>query len=72
MHKLDTSGENCPLPIMRTKQLASKLEPGEQLLVIATDPSFAVDCAVFVKQYGHKLLQSWEADNKHYFILEAS
>jgi tRNA 2-thiouridine synthesizing protein A len=72
MHKLDTCGEKCPLPIMRTKQVTSKLVPGEQLLVVATDPSFAVDCAVFVKQHGHKLVNSWQEGERHYFILEAS
>lgn len=68
--QLDTSGFRCPIPIMRTKQEISKLTFGERLLVIATDPSFALDCRVFVRQTGHLLLQSWEEGEKFYFELQ--
>lgn len=72
MHKLDTSGLRCPLPIMRTKLEMSKLTSGEKLLVVATDASFTVDCAVFTRRHGHKLIRSWQNEQRYYFILEAS
>lgn len=72
MHKLDTSGLKCPLPIMRTKLEMSKLTSGEKMLIVATDDSFTVDCKVFTRRHGHKLVRSWQSDQKHYFILEAS
>jgi len=63
---LDTCGLRCPLPIMLTKQNIIKLTKGGVLLIIATDPSFTVDCSVFVRQSGHILLQSWQDD----FVLQ--
>ena len=72
MHELDTSGLKCPVPIMQTKIITSKLTSGERLLVIATDPSFILDCEVFVRRNGHKLVRSWQKSGKYYFILEAA
>lgn len=69
--QVDTSGLRCPLPIMHTKKEISKLTCGERLLVIATDPSFQVDCIVFSRQTGHLLLNSWQEREKYYFLLEA-
>jgi tRNA 2-thiouridine synthesizing protein A len=68
--QLDTSGLRCPIPIMRTKREISKLTFGAKLLVIATDPSFKLDCLVFARQTGHLLLQSWQEDEKFYFLLQ--
>lgn len=68
---LDASGLRCPIPIMRTKAEISKLTSGGRLLVIATDPSYAVDCQVFIRQTGHLLLQSWQEDQKYFYLLGA-
>lgn len=67
---LDTSGKPCPQPIILTKSKFNDLLSGDKLLVVATDPSFALDCRVFAGQGGHSLLQSWQEDKKFYFLLE--
>lgn len=67
---LDTSGLRCPLPIMQTKQEISKLTNGERLLIVATDPSYQLDCQVFIRQTGHILLQSWQEGEKFYYLLQ--
>jgi len=35
---LDTKGLNCPLPILKAKKAITKLESGDTLEVLATDP----------------------------------
>ena len=67
--KLDTTGLHCPLPIAKTKQTISKLENEKKLLVITTDPSFDIDCKVYIRQSGNKLLKSWQEDKKFYYLL---
>ena len=42
---LDVTGENCPIPVVRTKQAADELDDGEVLAVIATDPGSVPDIA---------------------------
>lgn len=67
---LDATGMRCPIPIIRTKLSISKLTNGAKLLVIVSDPSYQVDCMVFVRQTGHLLLQSWQEDEKFYYIIQ--
>lgn len=67
--KLDVTGLHCPLPIIKTKQCLSNLNSKKRLLVITTDPSFVIDCKVYLKQSGNKLLRSWEEAEKFYFLL---
>lgn len=67
---LDVCQLRCPIPIIRTKQSISKLTKGQKLLVVATDPSYHVDCMVFVRQSGHILLQSWQTGEKFFYLLQ--
>ncbi len=36
--ELDVRGEACPYPLIRTKQQVDKLQKGEVLKVLASDP----------------------------------
>lgn len=40
---LDTSGERCPVPLLRAKQALRRLDAGVPLTVIATDPDAPID-----------------------------
>ncbi len=40
---LDVKGENCPMPVVKTKQTIDQLAPGEVLEVLATDPGSMSD-----------------------------
>ncbi|WP_430503549.1 sulfurtransferase TusA family protein [Haloparvum sp. PAK95] len=40
---LDVKGENCPMPVVKTKQNIDQLSEGEVLEVLATDPGSMSD-----------------------------
>ncbi|WP_435102583.1 sulfurtransferase TusA family protein [Halarchaeum sp. P4] len=40
---LDVKGQNCPMPVVKTKQTIDKLEEGAVLEVLATDPGSMSD-----------------------------
>ena len=40
---LDVQGENCPMPVVKTKQNIDQLAKGEILEVLATDPGSMSD-----------------------------
>ena len=40
---LDVTGENCPMPVIKTKQTIDQLAQGEVLEVLATDPGSMSD-----------------------------
>jgi tRNA 2-thiouridine synthesizing protein A len=68
--ELDTSGLNCPLPVIRAKKALLGMKAGQVLHVIATDPSSVKDFDVFVKQTGNELLNSSEEAGTFYFLVK--
>ncbi|AEH39098.1 sulfurtransferase TusA family protein [Halopiger xanaduensis] len=42
---LDVTGQNCPMPVVKTKQTVDDLDDGELLKVLATDPGSMSDLA---------------------------
>jgi tRNA 2-thiouridine synthesizing protein A len=55
--EIDTSGLNCPLPILKAKKALAELESGQVLKVIATDSGSLRDFQAFAKQTGNELLE---------------
>lgn len=54
-HKLDTSGLNCPEPLMIVRNKVREMKKGERLLILATDPSTHRDFTNFCRFLGHTL-----------------
>ncbi|MCY3885679.1 MAG: sulfurtransferase TusA [Gammaproteobacteria bacterium] len=54
-YKLDTSGLNCPEPLMIVRNKVRKMKKGERLLILATDPSTHRDFSNFCRFMGHSL-----------------
>lgn len=42
---LDVKGENCPMPVVKTKQSIDQLDESDVLEVLATDPGSMSDVA---------------------------
>ena len=55
---LDAKGLNCPLPILKAKKMLSSMQPGDILIIEATDPGSVADFAAFCSQTGNELLES--------------
>lgn len=55
--EIDTSGLNCPLPILKAKKALSEMLSGQTLKVIATDAGSVKDFQAFAKQTGNELLE---------------
>ena len=68
--ELDTSGLNCPLPIIKAKKENNTMEIGEVLHIISTDPGAVKDFESFANQTGNELLNTEEKNNKFYFLLK--
>ena len=54
-HLLDARGLNCPLPLIRARAALAGLEPGDVLVVLATDPEAQIDLAALAADHGHAL-----------------
>ncbi|MHA1108239.1 MAG: sulfurtransferase TusA family protein [Alphaproteobacteria bacterium] len=67
---LDVRGLKCPLPILKTKKAIGRLNGGDALEVLATDPGSVEDFAEFCRATGHELLESGENDGIYRFVLK--
>jgi len=67
--KLDACGLTCPLPLLKAKQALNKMQLGEILEVVCTDPGSVRDFEVFSTQSGHLLLSSDETDGQYRYLL---
>jgi len=70
--ELDTTGLNCPMPILRAKKALKDLQSGEILRVTATDPGSVKDFEAFAKQTGNELLESTTKDDVFVYQLKKS
>ncbi len=66
-HTLDTSGLNCPEPVMLLHKIVRNMAAGEVVEVIATDPSTTRDIPKFCTFLDHELLWQDERDQRYYY-----
>lgn len=53
--QIDATGLQCPGPILKLAEGIKPLEPGDELVVAATDPGFATDAGVWCDRTGNRL-----------------
>jgi tRNA 2-thiouridine synthesizing protein A len=53
---LDCTGMSCPLPVVKTSQAIKKIEPGQVLELLATDPGVEPDMKAWAGRTGNELL----------------
>ncbi len=66
---LDTSGLNCPLPVLKTKKALEDMQSGEILEVIATDPGSKADIPAFCQRTGNELVKMVEEGDRILFYI---
>ncbi len=67
--QIDTSGLNCPLPILKAKKALAELVSGQTLKVVATDPGSIRDFQAFAKQTGNELLEQETVGAEYIHVL---
>ena len=68
--EIDTSGLNCPLPILKAKKALTELHSGQTLKVIATDPGSWRDFEAFARQTGNELLSQEKTEARFIYVLK--
>lgn len=60
--EIDACGLKCPLPILRTKKALARMDTGQLLAVLTTDPHAEQDFQAFCRQTGNALVQQQRRD----------
>ena len=68
--ELDLKGMSCPLPLLKAKQALNKMESGQVLRVLATDPGSVRDFASFAQISGHQLMSSEEVEGVYIHVVQ--
>lgn len=58
---IDCSGLVCPMPIVKASQGIKKINSGQTMEIIATDPAFQTDIEAWSKKTGNSL-QSFKTE----------
>lgn len=66
---LDCKGLLCPLPIIRTKQAIDKMQVGQTLRMISTDPGSIPDMQAWSRRTGHELLEYKKENDLFVFLV---
>ena len=66
---VDAQGLNCPLPILKAKKALNSMQPGQTLLVLATDQGAERDFNTFARQTGNDLLEQRVSQGVWQFLL---
>jgi tRNA 2-thiouridine synthesizing protein A len=65
--ELDTTGLNCPLPILKTRKELKTMHTGDVLKLISSDVGSLKDIEAFCNQTGHGLLSSAQEANSYVY-----
>ena len=64
---LDTSGTECPIPVLKARKLSQSLKKGDVVKVVATDPLAEADFIHYCEQSNYQYLRC-SKENKKIFI----
>ena len=64
--ELDTSGTECPIPVLKARKLSQSLTEGNIVKVIATDPLAEEDFKHYCEQSGYEYLDCNKQKEKLY------
>lgn len=67
---IDATGLSCPLPLLKAKQGLNDIEPGEPLLLLASDPASERDVVAYTRLSQHFLLQFERVDGIYRYLIQ--
>jgi len=68
--ELDCTGLLCPLPVVKTMKAIKKMQVGQVLKMISTDPGAPPDMAAWSRQTGNEILEETTEGNKFVFFIK--
>lgn len=67
---VDAQGQKCPMPVLLTSRGIKGLNPGQVILVLATDGGSRSDIPSWAKDTGNELLESSVEDGVYRYLIK--
>ena len=61
-HTVDARGLSCPLPLIKARAALASVGPGDELVVLATDPEAPIDVAAVAADAGCTLRKEHDGE----------
>ncbi len=68
--RIDACGLSCPGPIIKLKETVDRIDSGEMLEIIATDPGFERDAESWCKSTGNEFVSANTSAGKHRIVVK--
>jgi len=68
-HTLDCCGLSCPMPIINLAKGIKKMDDGQVLELLATDPGSKLDVPAWCKKTGNELIESVEENGVYKYYI---
>ncbi len=68
--KLDCKGLSCPMPIIKLSKVIKKMQSGQILEMIGTDPGSKTDVPAWCGKTGNEFLEQKEEDGAFVFYIK--
>ena len=69
---IDAKGKKCPMPVLLASRGMKSLQPGQVMLVEATDGGSRSDIPSWAKDTGNELLEASSADGVFRYLIRKS
>ena len=66
---IDAKGQKCPMPVLLTSRGIKKLEPGQIMLLEATDGGSRSDIPSWAKDTGNELLEASHENGVYRYLI---
>jgi TusA-related sulfurtransferase len=69
---IDARYKSCPGPLLALAEAVMKANPGQIIMLLATDPGAPSDVKEWASNVGHKVLKVERTDNSYQIYVEVS
>jgi tRNA 2-thiouridine synthesizing protein A len=69
---IDAKGKKCPMPVLMTSRGIKNLQPGQIMLVEATDGGSKSDIPSWAKDTGNELLETSSENGVYRYVIRKS
>mgnify|MGYP002626209569 CR=1 FL=1 len=68
-YQIDARRLLCPMPVIKTQNMAKSLKQGDRVEIICTDPGAINDIPSWCRMYGHQVISIERQSNNEIIII---
>ena len=68
-HTLDCHRLLCPMPVIRVQDQVARMQPGDEVEAVCTDPGVLNDIPAWCRINGHEVIETREQDEEYVVVV---